>query len=139
MGINYGPDGEVYGFDGRPMWYGLDGQPIGAAEAGALLRDANARRIGHAAITTDRGRVVVSTVFLALDHSFTHVGPPVLWETMTFGGPLDDETIRYSSAEAARAGHAEAVTHALTAIDLAGATVLAVENAVVKTETPDVR
>jgi hypothetical protein len=31
----------------------------------------------------------ISTVFLGVDHSFTQTGPPILWETMVFGGMLD--------------------------------------------------
>jgi hypothetical protein len=49
--------------------------------------------------------VLVSTVFLGLDHAFT-AGPPVLWETLVMGGPLDGEMCRYTSREAAIAGHA---------------------------------
>lgn len=48
--------------------------------------------------------VLVSTVFLALDHSFND-GPPVLWETLVMGGGLDGEMARYTSREAALAGH----------------------------------
>lgn len=47
----------------------------------------------------------VSTIFLGLDHAFTTEGSPVLWETMVFGGDLDGEQQRYTSEEAARAGH----------------------------------
>jgi hypothetical protein len=46
----------------------------------------------------------VSTVFLALDHSFGR-GLPVLWETFVFGGPLDGEMERYTSKADALAGH----------------------------------
>jgi hypothetical protein len=44
-------------------------------------------------IETGRNRVIkqetfgdyqVSTVFLGLDHNFSHQGPPVLWETIAF-------------------------------------------------------
>jgi len=59
------------------------------------------------------GDVHVSTVFLALDHNFGLEGPPVLWETMVFGGALDQECWRYTSREAALAGHAEALALAL--------------------------
>jgi hypothetical protein len=52
----------------------------------------------------DGTRVYVSTVFLGLDHSFGD-GPPVLWETMVFGGVLDGEQRRYTSLEAALEGH----------------------------------
>jgi hypothetical protein len=48
----------------------------------------------------------VSTIFLGLDHQHG-IGPPVLWETLIFGGPLDGEGRRYTSREAARAGHVE--------------------------------
>lgn len=49
--------------------------------------------------------VRVSTVFLGMDHNFLERGAPVLWETLVFGGPLDGEMERYSSREAALAGH----------------------------------
>lgn len=35
------------------------------------------------------GKIMVSTVFLGLDHNFIREGPPILWETMVFGGPHD--------------------------------------------------
>ena len=54
------------------------------------------------------GDVRVSTVFLGLDHSFGS-GPPLLFETMVFGGPLDQEQDRYSTWDEAVAGHAAMV------------------------------
>jgi len=53
----------------------------------------------------DGGEILISTVFLGLDHNFDASGPPVLWETMVFGGALDGETVRYASRAAALAGH----------------------------------
>ncbi len=54
----------------------------------------------------------VSTVFLALNHSFvSDEGPPILWETMIFGlSPEQEENHgeyqeRYTSAKEARSGH----------------------------------
>ena len=44
---------------------------------------------------------VVSTVFLGLDHNFTEVGDPVLWETMVFGEDGGEICLRYSSEEEA--------------------------------------
>jgi len=35
------------------------------------------------------GESRVSTVFLGLDHNFMGDGPPILWETMVFGGHMD--------------------------------------------------
>lgn len=50
--------------------------------------------------------VLVSTVFLAIDHDFGGISlSPVLWETMVFDGKLDGECERYRSLEDAKAGH----------------------------------
>ena len=57
------------------------------------------------------GDVVVSTVFLGLDHSFGE-GPPLLFETMIFGGPFDQEQERYTTWEQAEAGHKAMLTKA---------------------------
>ena len=54
------------------------------------------------------GDVRVSTVFLGLEHSFGE-GPPVLFETMVFGGTLSDEMDRYCTWDEAEAGHAAMV------------------------------
>lgn len=48
--------------------------------------------------------VTLSTVFLGLDHSWS-AGPPVLFETMIFGGERDQETHRYCTWDEAEAGH----------------------------------
>lgn len=57
----------------------------------------------------DFGGVMVSTVFLGLDHSFGE-GPPVLYETLVFGGKLDDEQERYSTRKEAEQGHERMVS-----------------------------
>lgn len=52
--------------------------------------------------------VFLSTVFLGIDHRFTGFdgpGPPILWETMVFGGRYDQFQCRYSSATDARRNH----------------------------------
>lgn len=55
------------------------------------------------------GEVRVSTVFLGLDHRFGE-GAPLLWETMVFGGELDQEQNRCSgSKEQAEAMHSDMV------------------------------
>lgn len=53
--------------------------------------------------------VTVSTVFLGLDHNFGWEGPPILWETMIFGGEHDQYQERYSSADEAEIGHERAL------------------------------
>lgn len=50
----------------------------------------------------------VSTVFLGLDHSFGD-GPPVIFETLVFDGPMDGEMDRYSTRIEALIGHAAMV------------------------------
>jgi hypothetical protein len=47
--------------------------------------------------------LVVSTVFLGLDHSFE--GPPILFETLVSGGDLEGEMDRYHTWEEAIKGH----------------------------------
>lgn len=54
------------------------------------------------------GDVLVSTVFLGIDHSFNG-GKPILFETMVFGGPLDSAQERYHSWDEAEQGHKEMV------------------------------
>lgn len=69
--------------------------------------------------TTDRkvartelpDKVVVSTVFLGLNHQYGE-GPPLLFETMIFGGPLDQQMNRYSTWDEAEKGHQEMVEKA---------------------------
>jgi hypothetical protein len=58
------------------------------------------------------GESKVSTVFLGLDYNFDE-GPPILWETMVFGGELDQMMDRCAGnkeqAEAMHAAMASAV------------------------------
>lgn len=54
------------------------------------------------------GGIRVSTVFLGMDHNWGE-GPPLLWETMIFGGPNDSYQDRYSTREAALEGHKRAL------------------------------
>lgn len=50
----------------------------------------------------------VSTIFLAIDHRRSD-GPPILFETMIFGGPFDQYQERCSTWEEAEAMHARAI------------------------------
>ena len=55
------------------------------------------------------GDILVSTVFLGIDHSFGKSEIPVLWETMVFGGLYNEFTQRYTSHEEALKGHSEII------------------------------
>ena len=51
----------------------------------------------------------VLTEFLMIDHRFVGEGPPLLWETMTWGGVHGGTCERYESREEAEEAHARAV------------------------------
>lgn len=54
------------------------------------------------------GDIHVSTVFLAIDHSYFG-GTPQLFETMIFGGEHNEYCERYATWEEAEAGHQRAI------------------------------
>ena len=58
------------------------------------------------------GDIRVSTVFLGLDHAYGS-GPPMLFETMIFGGEHDEYQERYSIYEEAEKGHEKVVNMVL--------------------------
>jgi hypothetical protein len=58
---------------------------------------------------TEIGTVRISTVFLGLDHNFLREGPPILLETMIFGGRHDEFQNCCATWDEAEAMHAEAV------------------------------
>lgn len=61
------------------------------------------------------GDIVISTVFLGLDHSFGH-GAPKLFETMVFGGALDKEMVRYATWDEADNGHNAMIERVVAAL-----------------------
>lgn len=86
-------------------YYDIDGNPMEMmAWALSLEGPGDARKIGADTI----GDVTVSTVWLGLDHRFGE-GPPLIFETMVFGGPDSDWQDRYTTKEQALAGHERVV------------------------------
>ncbi len=67
---------------------------------GRMFDDTASRRVG----ADERGDIRVSTVFLGLDHRFDD-GAPLLFETMIFGGPHDENMWRYTTWNEAEEGH----------------------------------
>lgn len=53
--------------------------------------------------------IIVSTVFLGLDHNYGGHGAPIVFETMIFGGECNGEMRRYSKYDDAIAGHNDMV------------------------------
>ena len=73
------------------------------------------RHIGWTGINSE---CHVSTVFIGIDHRIMGAGPPILFETMIFGGPksIDERTWRYASYDDAITGHKMAVAKVRTAL-----------------------
>lgn len=101
----YDREGNVYNLDLR--------DPVDRRLA-AWLQKPDYRRVGWDEV----GEVHVSTALLPFDHAGD--GPPVIFETMIFGGDLDGECWRYCTEAEAVAGHANAL--ALVSLVLAATT-----------------
>lgn len=56
-----------------------------------------------------QGKIVVSTIFLWIDHSYNPDWPPILFETMIFWGKYNKYQERYSTWEEAEKWHEKAV------------------------------
>lgn len=93
--------------DERGMYFDKAGQPITFDRWGELYQDWDYRQVAR----TETDEFMVSTVWLGLNHSFTG-GPPVIFEWMVFGGPLDEEQRRYVTEAQAVAGHDQLVAEA---------------------------
>jgi hypothetical protein len=90
-----------------PRYYVLDGREVRTVdtiEEWGETFDRNNRQVA----STDMGCFgELSTVFLGLDHSFREGATPILFETMVFEGPCDqDLQWRWHTYDEAEAGHA---------------------------------
>src|SRR3972149_6027051 len=90
----------------RNLWYTLEGhkpKPVSLEQWGQLFSEENLHKrvVGKTSV----GEVEVSTVFLGVDHNFSNTGPPILFETMIFGGKHDQYQERYATWEEAEAMH----------------------------------
>lgn len=102
----------------RPSFYILDGrrEPVPCNDIGKWgswferHKKAGKHRLAHSELVRNGNKCYVSTVFLGLDHAIS--GPPILFETMVFNGPMDGHQIRYHTREEALAGHWEVVRQA---------------------------
>lgn len=46
--------------------------------------------------------ILISTIFLGIDHNLSFVGQTILWETAIFNGKLDGHLERYSCVDIAK-------------------------------------
>lgn len=87
----------------RHIYYKLEGHKVVAA---VPVYQGGNNEIRWARVALDIfGDTEVSTVFIGLDYNFCVEGPPIVFETMIFHGPLAGEQERYSTWEEAEAGH----------------------------------
>ncbi len=87
-------------------YYDRQGEPIDMIEWGKRLTDLEYKRVAYDELAD--GTIIVSTVWLGLDHNWGE-GRPLIFETMVFGGPNDQDQYRYSTEAEALAGHVERV------------------------------
>lgn len=88
------------GIGSRAYYYVLDGHVPRATTWRESFGHAEVRRVA----STDLGDISVSTVFLGFDHNWGD-GPPILFETMVFGGDHGGYEWRYSTWDEAVDGH----------------------------------
>lgn len=97
------------------LFYDIDGTSLknNIWDASLLLADIDLRRVAETRLLRSR----ISTVFLVIDHGFSSrwddgelTGPPpILFETMVFGGICNEECRRYATREEAVKGHKKMV------------------------------
>jgi hypothetical protein len=92
-------------------FYDRQGNPITLDQWGRLQANDEYKRVYGTVIDTPDGQILVSTVWLGLDHNFWPDLPPLIFETMVFdehgNGAMQD---RYETEDQAKAGHWQAVT-----------------------------
>jgi len=94
--------------DDEGLFFDRDGNPMSQeqwTETFAIRHTKDYKQVAF----EDMDDVHVSTVWLGMNHNFTGVGPPLIFETMIFGGPHEGWTQRYPTEAAAIAGHDQAV------------------------------
>ena len=98
--------------------YDRDGNPISYRQWGRLREHEVYRRVALTRFGLPPNDVSVSTVWIGIDHSYLREGPPLIFETMVFGGALDGEQWRYTTARQAQIGHDEVVKLVRTELDV---------------------
>src|SRR5690348_9039004 len=94
----------------RPRHYRMDGSPYPEGDVGLLEWAMDLEKPRHVAQDLLWNGILVSTVWLGLDHNYSEWGPPLIFETMTFDhlrqySTYREEQERYSTYEDAEEGH----------------------------------
>lgn len=99
----------MYDSWGKPMHFDRSGSPITLAQWRVLFEESD-RAVADSALRCRGKEVQVSTAWLGLNHNFLDPdGPPLIFETTVWGGPMDGTVRRYSTEEEAKAGHSKTV------------------------------
>ena len=95
--------------------YNREGEPITLDEWASLLADRDYKIVEQTQIPETE--ILVSTVWLGIDHSFGYSDKPVLFETMVFGMGEEIQE-RWHTEDEARQGHRQILAKVLgTAVD----------------------
>lgn len=94
----------------RPYYYRLEGKkPVPCDPSQVQI----GQHVAKDRITDSKGNeILVSTVFLPLDHGFGYSSEPILFETMVFGGEGDGYQERYTTWDLSETGHSEILAKA---------------------------
>lgn len=103
------------------LFYDRDGQPLtDFAEIERLLTNDEYRRVAYTTLA-ESGRPAevceVSTVWVGINRRLVGDGPPLIFETMTFGPGAEGDCSWYATEAQARAGHADTITRLAATMD----------------------
>lgn len=91
--------------------YDRDGRPLELLDWARKSEDKAYKQVAYDEFPGGR----VSTVWLGLDHGWG--GELEIFETMVFGGPLNEEQVRYATLEEAEKGHVDMLQRARIAAE----------------------
>ena len=78
------------------------------------MRKRPGNNIQYTYVLLNNELIFISSIFLGIDHNYTGIGDPILFETMIFGGEHDQEQARHTSAANAIASQNRAVENLLS-------------------------
>jgi len=88
------------------MYYDRNGEPLADTAAwGVLFHDRSYQRVARTVLPSG---ILISTVWLGIDHNFSGNGPPIIFETMVFDSEeslTDLDVCRYATEVEALFGH----------------------------------
>lgn len=111
------PWGRDFWPNGRPLFFDRQGKPMTAEQYEETFstdpeEHDRYRRVGQDIVIMNGEPCNVSTVWIGIDMGWGFGMPghvPIIFETMVFGGPYDQECTRYATELQAQEGHARVV------------------------------